>query len=84
MKKVLITIAIFVLPLASFGATQIVKSLKSWEYMAQIETTNQGNIFVYKVVDGTTNCYVMSNDFSINSRINGADFGISCVANQAK
>lgn len=79
MKKALILLGILALPLTGFGAMQVVKAIHSYEYMAQIETTNQGNIFVYKVVDGDNTCYIMSNDFTVNVRTNGTSLGISCV-----
>ena len=82
MKKIIISLAVLGLFGASIAyATPAIKAMKSYDYMAQIETTNQGNIFIYKVLDGKNVCYVMSNDFSVNARTNGTSLGISCVVN---
>ena len=78
MKKIAIIIGILALPFAVYGATKVIQ-LNQFDFMASIQTANGGNVFIYKVQDGTTNCYVLTNDYSINSRTSGADFGISCV-----
>jgi len=84
MKKLIIgaVLGVLVLPTFVFGATQVIKQLKTWDFIASVET-NTGNVFIYKVEDSGNTCYVMTNDYSVNSRTNGANFGISCV-NQVK
>lgn len=77
-KRSIILLGILALPLATYGAIQI-KSIKWTDYIAQIETQNQQNVFIYKVEDASNTCYVMTNDFSVNQRVNGANLGISCV-----
>ncbi len=67
-KAIILTLVLSILsPLVVFGAVQIVKSYKSWEFMAQIENTKYGNLFIYKI-DDTDNpnvkCYVMVSDGS--------------------
>lgn len=78
MKKIIIGLALL-LPLASFGATQLVKEIKWYEFIAQIQLQDGNTIFVNKFEDAGNTCYVMSNNYSINARTNGATLGISCV-----
>ena len=82
MKKLIITLLVLA-PFATFGATQTIKQLKSYDFIASVET-NTGNVFIYKIEDKDANCFVMTNDHSINSRVNGANFGISCVVKPVK
>lgn len=79
MKKFIIIACVlgFFATSVAFAAVKV-QEIKSWDFMAQI-VTNSGNLFIYKVVDDKNTCYVMTNDFSVNSRTNGANFGISCV-----
>lgn len=77
MKAIIISVLI-ISPILVFGASQIVKSYKMWDFFAQIENTKYGNLFFYKIDDPNDpniKCYVMSND---GSRY-GEGIGISCV-----
>lgn len=81
MKKIIVIGSL----LALFGATAVyaeplIKAVKAYEFMAQIETTNSGNVFIYKVVDKDTSCYVMTSD----SYKYGPQLGISCVNTPVK
>lgn len=87
MKKIAIFSVLGVLFGASvaMGAMKV-QEIKSWDYIAQIVSTSaaQGNIFIYKVADGDNTCYIMTNDYTINARANGANLGISCVNSVVK
>ena len=76
MKKLAI-LALFLVPLATFGAVSVVKEIKCYDFIAQIQTSNNGNIFINKVVDGDNTCYVMHSD---NTKWGGINYGISCVS----
>lgn len=76
MKKILIALAILAIPALTFGA---VTQIDWYNYFASISTQSGQNIFIYKVIDEDTTCYVLTNDYSLNSRSNGDNFGISCV-----
>lgn len=75
MKKTIILLGILGIPLTFVGASQVIKSIKFYENIAQIETVRSGNLFIYKVQDGTTNCYVTNSDSSVY----GPQTAISCV-----
>ena len=80
-KGILIS-ALIISPILVFGATQIVKEYKTWDFIASIQTSRGQNVFIYKVDDSSdpnVKCYVMTNDYSLNAISNGANFGISCV-----
>lgn len=81
MKKAIVLATIFALlgGVSAYGAMKV-QQIKSWDFIASVET-NTGNVFLYKIEDkvASTTCYVMTNDYTINTRINGANFGISCV-----
>lgn len=72
MKKLFILLAILALPLATFGAVQVVKTIKWYDFIVQIETRDGGNIFVNKFEDAGNTCYIMTNDKTKWD-------GISCV-----
>lgn len=77
MKKALI-LSLFFLFGASFayGAVKI-QEIKQWDFIAQIQTVNKGNQFIYKVIDGDNICYVMASDKDTW----GLNPEISCVNN---
>lgn len=74
MKKYIV-IAFILSPIIAFGATALIKEYKPWDFMASIQTSNGGNVFIYKIddpKDEKTKCYVFVND---KTNYNG----ISCV-----
>lgn len=76
-KGILIS-ALIISPILVFGASQVVKNYKQWDFFAQIEQTKYGNLYFYKIDDPSDpniKCYVMSNDGSKY----GEGIGISCV-----
>jgi hypothetical protein len=79
MKKIIILLSILTLPLATFGAIQIVKEIKSYENVAVIQTDDGKNLKVYKFEDvnkkATTTCYITY----FSGWTNGNQTGISCV-----
>lgn len=74
MKKAII-IGAFLLPLVSFGATQVIQNLKSYEFVGNIQTENRGNVLIYKYQEASTTCYVASQSFGQS----GANLSISCL-----
>lgn len=80
--KYIIIFALILSPIFVFGATQIVKEYKTWDFFAQLQMSDGGNVFLYKIDDPSdpnVKCYVMTNSYSLNARSNGASLGISCV-----
>lgn len=77
MKKALIISAVFLLPLATFGATQAVKEIKSYDFVAQVLTDDAKNVKVFKYEDtaNKTNCYIAYT----SGWTNGNNTNISCV-----
>lgn len=71
MKKIIIAIALLVLPLAGFAAGQIVPSIKFYEFVAQIENS-RGNIYLYetKLANSTTTCVVAIQNISMGTASN--------------
>lgn len=63
MKKFIVLGAICAVFGASvaFAATKI-QEIKAWDFIAQVQTVNKGNVMLYKVVDGTNTCYIISSD----------------------
>lgn len=58
MKK-LIILALVLVPVIGFCATQITKEIKSYEAVAQIHVLdNRPDIFVYKYQEASTTCFV--------------------------
>ena len=81
MKKYII-FALIISPIFVFGATQVIKEYKQWDFIASIQTPTGQPAYVYKIddpYDPNIKCYVLTNSFSLNERSNGANFGISCV-----
>lgn len=65
MKKTIILASIFALFGASvaYGAVKI-QEIKAWDYIAQIQTSNKGNLFLYEVQKEKGTCYVLVGDDS--------------------
>ena len=63
MKKIAIFSVLGVIFGASvaMGAVKI-QEIKAFDFFAQIQTVNKGNVMIYKVVDDKTTCYVISSD----------------------
>lgn len=74
MKKLIIALVIL-LPLATFGATQLVKEIKSYEFVAQVLTEDAKSVKVYKFEDTKYTCYIAYT----SGWTNGNNTNISCV-----
>lgn len=76
MKKVIIFSVLGILFGASvaIGAMKV-QEIKSWDYFAQVQTLNKGNVMLYKVIDGDNTCYVGASD----DQKWGSSPSISCV-----
>lgn len=74
MKKLIIGLLILT-PFITFGATQIAKEIKSWDFVAQIQTVKGDNVMIYKFEDKLNDCYVSTMYFGTS----GATQSISCV-----
>lgn len=81
MKKIAIFSVLGVLFGASvaIGAVKV-QEIKSWDYIAQIQTTNKGNLFLYEVPREKVTCYVLVGDDSKYS----PEPQLSCVENVVK
>ncbi len=76
MKKIAIFSVLGILFGASVATGALkVQEIKHWDYIAQVQTLNKGNVMIYKVVDGDNTCYVGAPD----EQKWGSSPSISCV-----
>jgi hypothetical protein len=81
MKKYLIVFALILSPFLAFGATKVVQELKWYDFIVQMPTQNNGNVFVNKFEDAGNTCYIMTSD---STKWGGINYGISCVNSVVK
>jgi hypothetical protein len=74
MKKLIIALVLLA-PLATFGSVQVVKEIRSWEHIAQIQTDDTKNVKVYAFENAGNTCYVAYT----SGWTNGNNTNISCV-----
>lgn len=57
--------AFLAFPVLAFGAVQIVKEVKSYEYISQVQMLNGKSLQLYKLEDSSepsVKCYVLASD----------------------
>lgn len=74
MKKLIIALVVLT-PFVTFGAVQIAKEIKSYDFVASIQTVKGNSTYIYKFEDKTVDCYVSVAEFGGS----GLDQSISCV-----